>query len=227
MFEEALAKIRRKISLSILRGVLTGIKDDKTSILQIQALAKEVISDVEFFQPYGFASHPHPGAEIISLAVGGNKDHSIVICANDKRYKIPLLLGESAIFTSWGDKIVLKQGNVTEITTKKLIINALDEIQMNTKELKVNATTKAQFTTPIVEASQDILATQKIVATVSMAAGAYVPMAGAAAISMSGDVESSGEISDSVGSMSDIRATYNGHKHLDGSPKTDVPDSLM
>lgn len=227
MFEEALAKIRRKISLSILRGALTGIKDDKTSILQISALAKEIISDVEFFQPYGFASHPHPGAEVISLAVGGNKDHSIVICANDKRYKIPLNLGESAIFTSWGDKIVLKQGNIIEVTTKKFIINAQDEIQMNTKELKVNATTKAQFTTPIVEASQDILATQKIVATVSMAAGSYVPMAGAGAIAMAGDVESTGEIADSIGPMSEIRTIYNGHKHPDGSPFTGVPDSAM
>jgi phage baseplate assembly protein V len=233
MFEEAISKIKRRLSQVVTRGVLNVIKDDKTSLLQISLLLKEIASDVEFFQPYGHASHPHPGAEVLSLAVGANKDHIIVVCANDKRYKIPLEEGESAIYASWGDKIVLKKNNIVEVTTSKMIINAVDSVEINTIDFKVNASAKAMFTTPLIEASANILATQNIVATAQMAAGAYVPMAGAGQIEMTGNVAATGSVSsgsnvsDSSGSMAGMRTTYNSHKHLDGTPKSDVPDSLM
>lgn len=230
MFEEAIAKLKRKISSVISRGELNTITDAPTSSMQISAYAKEVISDIEYFQQYGIASHPHPGAEVLAVSVGGNKDHSIVIVANDKRYKIPLGEGEVAIFASWGDKIHLQEGNITEIKTKKLIINADDEVTINTKDLKVNASVKAKFTTPIVEASMNVIASAQ------MAAGAYVPMAGAPSIAMSGDmslqgkldasgnVNATGNVSDNKGSMEQIRATYNGHKHEIGGQ---TPDQQM
>jgi phage baseplate assembly protein V len=230
MFDEAIAKLKRRISLVVIRGVLNNVKDDPTSIMQISAFAKVIIGDSEFFQPYGHASHPHPGAEILSLAVGANNDHSIIIMANDKRYKIPLEEGEAAVYTSWGDKIHFQKNNITEIKTKKLIINSEDEVSINTKDFKVNASIKAMFTTPMVQASANVIATAQ------MAAGAYVPMAGAASIAMagktevtgelsaSGNITSAGNVSDQKGSMDQIRATYNGHKHVIPGP---VPDQQM
>lgn len=104
--------------LMVGRAILAVINDGtKLQSLQINLLADETRDDVERFQNYGYTSHPHPGAEAISVSVTGTRDHCVVIAVDDRRYRLKgLLQGEVAMYTDEGDKIVLKRGNQIEVT---------------------------------------------------------------------------------------------------------------
>lgn len=129
---KAMAPLARRIRLMAARAILTLI-DDATKMqgLQVKLLDGEVCNNVDRVQNYGFTSVPLPGAEGIYLALGGSRDHGVVIVADDRRYRIKGLQGgEVAIYTDEGDKIVLKRGNVIEITaaTKIRMVTPLLEV---------------------------------------------------------------------------------------------------
>lgn len=129
---KAIAPLARRIRLMAARAILTLI-DDATKMqgLQVKLLDGEVCNNVDRVQNYGFTSVPLPGAEGIYLALGGSRDHGVVIVADDRRYRIKGLQGgEVAIYTDEGDKIVLKRGNVIEITaaTKIRMVTPLLEV---------------------------------------------------------------------------------------------------
>lgn len=97
----ALAPLARRIRLMAGRAVLTLI-DDATKMqgVQVKLLDGEVCNNVDRLQQYGFTSVPLPGAEGVYLALGGSRDHGVVIVADDRRYRIKGLQGgEVAIYT--------------------------------------------------------------------------------------------------------------------------------
>ena len=68
--------------------------------VQVDGLRGETLEGVERFQEYGFTSHPHPDAEVLLLAVGGMRQHSIAAAVADRRYRLrQLAQGEVAMFT--------------------------------------------------------------------------------------------------------------------------------
>ena len=70
---------------------------------------------------------------------GGNRTSGIVVCVEDKRYRLKgLESGEVALYTDEGDSLVLKRDNTIEINTKKFIVNAQDSIELSTKETVIN-----------------------------------------------------------------------------------------
>lgn len=98
---KAMAPLARRIRLMAARAILTLI-DDATKMqgLQVKLLDGEVCNNVDRVQNYGFTSVPLPGAEGIYLALGGSRDHGVVIVADDRRYRIKGLQGgEVAIYT--------------------------------------------------------------------------------------------------------------------------------
>lgn len=98
---KAVAPLARRIRLMAARAILTLI-DDATRMQGTQAklLDGEVCDNVDRFQQYGFTSVPHPGAEGIYLALGGSRDHGVLVCVDDRRYRIVNLApGEVAIYT--------------------------------------------------------------------------------------------------------------------------------
>jgi phage baseplate assembly protein V len=112
---------------------IVNLVDDATKLqaLQVTMLADETSDQVERVQKYGFTSVPHPDSEAIALAVGGSRDHVVVICVDDRRYRLKgLQSGEVAIYTDEGDSVVLKRGNVIEVTaaTKVRIVSPLVEM---------------------------------------------------------------------------------------------------
>ena len=127
--------LRRGINLMIGRAVVTLVNDAlKCQGVQISLLADEV-RDAERVQDYGFTSHPHPGAQAVAAAVGGNRNHLVVICCDDRRYRISLEEGEVAMYDDLGSKVVLKRGNIVEVT----------------------AATKVRMVTPLLEVTGEIL----------------------------------------------------------------------
>ncbi len=113
-----IAPLKRRVMLMVSRGVVSLVNDGlKLQGLQVELLAGEVADDVERFQEYGFTSVPASGAEVIALAVGGNRSHLVVIACDDRRYRPGgMVAGEVAVYAKFGSKIVLKASGDVEIT---------------------------------------------------------------------------------------------------------------
>lgn len=119
------------------RGVVTLVKaTSKLQSLQMTLLAGEVKSGMEHFEPYGFTSNAHPGAEGIALFVGGDRSHGVVVCVADRKFRLQgLKSGEVALYTDEGDRLHFKRGRVIEVETLTL---------------KVKADTAVEFDTPVI-----------------------------------------------------------------------------
>ena len=141
----ALAKLRRRISLVVSRGVLSLIDDAALlQAVQVKLLAGETLDGVERFQDYGITSHPHPGAEVVALSVCGQRGHTVVIRCDDRRYRFnPLAQGEVALYTDEGDHVLLKRGRVVEIETDTLHVKAGTKVQLDTPLVETTGQVRA------------------------------------------------------------------------------------
>jgi len=106
------------------------------------SLLAEEVRDCERYQEYGFTSVPLPGAEAITVCVGGSRDHGVVIATGDRRYRLKGLQGgEVALYTNEGDHIKLGRGRIIEVETETFL---------------VKASTKVRFETPLLEGTGEI-----------------------------------------------------------------------
>lgn len=117
--------LQRRVLLMIGRGVVR-LTNDATAVqtLQAELLAKEVRSDLERYQEYGFTSNPHPGADAIVACLGGHRDHAVVIAVEDRRYRLRnLKQGQVALYDSSGTVLLLgADGTVELLAAKRLTI---------------------------------------------------------------------------------------------------------
>lgn len=129
--EALLARVANRVRLSIGRAILRAVTDTSTlQQLQVELLAGEVRDGCERFQQYGYTSHPLPGAECIALAVGGDRNHVVVIAADDRRFRVKSLKpGEVAIYTDEGDSILLGRDRKIVVTAGTSV--TVDSPQVN------------------------------------------------------------------------------------------------
>ena len=113
-FGKLMAPLRRSLGNLIARGVVTAVNAaSKMQTLQIRLMADESKSDVEHFEPYGFTSHPKPGAEQVALFPDGDRSHGMVIVVADRRYRLQgLESGEMAIHDDQGQKVHLTRSGI-------------------------------------------------------------------------------------------------------------------
>ncbi len=124
LINNMLRPIRNRITLMVSRAVIT-LLDDETMLQQVQArvLGGELLDGIERFQQYGFTSVPHPGAEAITLSVGGHRSHTVVINVDDRRYRLKGLKGgEVALYTDEGDFIHFQRGRIAKLKVGKELI---------------------------------------------------------------------------------------------------------
>lgn len=137
-FGRFLAPYARRLGNLLARGVVSVVNAAaKMQVLQVKLLAGEAKAGLEHFEPYGFTAHPHAGAEALAVFLDGDRSHGIVIVTPDRRYRLTgLAAGEVALYTDEGDKIVLKRGNVIEITaaTKVRMVTPLLEVTGEIKD---------------------------------------------------------------------------------------------
>lgn len=109
-----MAPLARRISNMLARGSVTLVNAaGKLQTLQISLLADEAKDAVEHFEPFGFTSNPHPGAEVLTAFIEGDRSHGIVLVAADRRYRLQnLLSGEVAIYDDHGGQIILSQTGI-------------------------------------------------------------------------------------------------------------------
>lgn len=118
----------------IARGVVVLAQAGrKLQSLQMRLTAGELKDNIEHFEPYGWTSCPHPGAEGLVLFLGGDRSHGVTVIAADRRYRLQALKpGEVAIYTDEGDRIHLKRGRVIDIETGTLNIKASQAVNFDT-----------------------------------------------------------------------------------------------
>lgn len=118
-----LAPLSRRLRLMASRAVLSLISDvPGMQVLQVKMLDGEVRDGIERMQQYGFTSVPLPGAEGVYLSLGADRDHGVIIVADDRRYRIHnLTAGEVAIYTDEDKhgsdhRILFKRGKEIHLT---------------------------------------------------------------------------------------------------------------
>ena len=89
----------------------------------MEALEGEVIDRAEKFGMYGITSHPLPGADALVLAVGGVRQHPIIL-VDDRRHRVrELAEGEVCVYTDEDNpdgtrelhRVILKDGRICEL----------------------------------------------------------------------------------------------------------------
>lgn len=81
--QRQLTAMQRRVQSTATRGVVTLVSDkEKTQRFQVELLADEVEDDVEHFQPAGWSWTTEVGAETVCVAIGGDRAHTIALCAN-------------------------------------------------------------------------------------------------------------------------------------------------
>lgn len=131
----------RRIMNMVSRGVIAAT-DDETGVQlgQVSLLYEEDKVAVERFQNYGFSSAPPVDSEALVVFVGGGRDHGAIVATDDRQSRFTgLEPGAVAIYTNEGDSIVLKRGNIVEITTKHLVITAEEDVTVKTDRLEIEA----------------------------------------------------------------------------------------
>lgn len=149
-FGKLIAPYARRIANMLARGsVVMADSSKKMQTLQVKLLAGEIKDSLEHFEPYGFTSNPHPGAEPITAFLGGDRSHGVVLIVADRRYRLTgLAKGEVAVSDDLGQKVHLtRNGIVIRGAGKPLTIeNVSDIVVSNSGALNTTSGGKATFT---------------------------------------------------------------------------------
>lgn len=103
------------------RGVLSLTHEEaKIRTIDAEFLPGDKREGLEHFEPYGFGSRAHPGAEVFAAFFNGDRSHGVVLATADRRYRLKLEEGEVAIFDDIGQKVHLKRDGISVVTPKNL-----------------------------------------------------------------------------------------------------------
>ncbi|WP_234099664.1 phage baseplate assembly protein V [Enterobacter roggenkampii] len=147
--KSAFSRIERTLQNLLARAVVTGLNTaKKCQMLQVELMPGEPKENVEHLEPYGFTSAPLTGAEGFALFPDGDRSHGVILMVADRRYRIKgLAAGEVAIYTDEGDTLTFKRGNIVELKTKTLNVNAAEAVNIKTKTFTLDASTSTTITT--------------------------------------------------------------------------------
>lgn len=150
VLHKLLAPLRRRIALLLARGV-GKLADSSTplQLLQIELLKDEVLDRIEHLEAYGYTACPLPGYEPLAASLGGDRGHTVVLVATDRRYrKKGLAPGEVALYTDEGDVLHFKRGRLVEVI-------AGTKVKITAPEVEVIASTQVTITSPLTAISGD------------------------------------------------------------------------
>ena len=107
-FQRLSRELRRRVLLMVGRAVFTVVNDETPlQTVQVEGLPGEIIDGAERFQIYGLTSHPLKGADALVLAVGGVRQHPVIL-VDDRRHRMKdLEEGEVALYTNNDDQHIL------------------------------------------------------------------------------------------------------------------------
>lgn len=104
----------QKMRLMVARGIVKLVQDSGLQLMQLDLLDEETRDGVERVQNYGHRGHPPQGSTVATVAVGGSRDHLVVVACEHPDHVPPLESGESAMYAMFGQLFKMdKEGNVT------------------------------------------------------------------------------------------------------------------
>lgn len=141
-----LAPLARRIRLAAVRAVVTLINDaTRMQGVQVKLLADEVADQVERFQNYGLTSVPHAGAEGIYLSLNGSRDHGVVICVDDRRYRLTGLAdGEVALYDDIGQRVHLKRNGIELHSPQNILLRTDGVLRLEGEGVEIHGRTYLQ-----------------------------------------------------------------------------------
>lgn len=120
--------------LTVRRGVL-HLADDSGMMqrVQVEIFGRDVRDRRDRPQQYGLTSVPLPKSEAVALAVGGNPNDTLIICVEDRRYRLSGLAGgEVALYDD------LQQ--VVHLTRDGIVVRSTQKVTIETTRAEVTAT---------------------------------------------------------------------------------------
>lgn len=135
-----IAPLQRRVMLAIGRGTLGPVNDaDGLQRSQVTLLAGEVRDNVDRIQPYGFSAVPLAGADVLVVCVGGNRDHPVIIGADDRRYRpTGMQPGDVCIYSHQSrHKITLRADRTIEIEGDEITIKGDTKITLEAPLVEV------------------------------------------------------------------------------------------
>ena len=145
MFRE----LRNRINRLFDRGRITDVDGTRAMrTVQLEGLYGDIRDDVEHFEPYGFTSEPHVGAEVLMMSRGGDRDHTIAVCVADRRYRPKgLKPGEACLFDDLGRRVFLLRDKVLiEGVDSPIEINTTNTITLKGSKIILDAPVEATST---------------------------------------------------------------------------------
>lgn len=127
-----IGQIWHRLQLLFAQGAGLLIGADK---VQARVLDDETLNNIDRVEPYGFSYRPHPGCQTYLLFPSGDRSYGVAIVIGDRRYQMDLEEGEVALHDDEGNHVHIQRGGVIEVT----------------------ATTKVLASTPLFEATGDVL----------------------------------------------------------------------
>lgn len=120
------APLRRRVALTVRLGVVRLVRDAlATQELQVSVLDGETLDTVKSILPYGFTHHPHPGAEVLVLALGGSTSNSVAVVVGGRTFRLQgLAAGEVAVHDDQGQAVHLKRDRVLLESPFQVEVNA-------------------------------------------------------------------------------------------------------
>jgi phage baseplate assembly protein V len=130
-FNKLVAPLARRLRLLVGRGVVNLVDDSQpVQRLQITIMADDTYGTIERFQNYGHTSVPLPGAEHVTVSIGGDPGHLVVIVVEDDRFRPrDLKPGESAIYSFKGARVICRDSNSVEVVA--------DAFRVSTQESEI------------------------------------------------------------------------------------------
>lgn len=129
------------------RGVLLAKRGDrKMRTVQTELRAGDLRDDVEHFEPYGFTSEAKTGAETLAASISGDRDHTIVLCTADRRYRpVSLADGEVCLFDDLGRKIYLSRDGITiEGKSSPVTVHTTGTVKIDAPETVITGVLRVQ-----------------------------------------------------------------------------------
>lgn len=203
---DSFTNLRSRLYGLVERGsVVLSTASTKLQALQLKVSGEATDDDLEHFEPYGITGRPKDPdstgtAEAVALSLGGNRDHQIVICVSDRRFRITGLdKGEVAVYNFTGANLKIDDAGNLIMTPKAgedVLLGgpgATKEVARKGDAVTIDATTDAPFNVwrAQVETAINALAVVHNVtppAPIMSAAGSVVPIAPLGASSVDGKI---------------------------------------
>jgi phage baseplate assembly protein V len=155
-FDPFLVRLRQHVTRALIAATHSGgdvIRHD------LAKLRDEPGVQAEHFESFGLTSVPPPDLEAAVVCPQGIRSHALVVGVADRLHRPrDLKVGEVALYSAEGDRLVFRQGHLVELTCSRLTVEAPGGVRLNTPLLEVTGTVRAaklEETPPSLDAARD------------------------------------------------------------------------